>query len=514
MTKDLEKFKEIFEGLDCAYGQTVKTDQFSEKGKHKTKSFTITKRPIDKLWQDHLDGKDPALGIVPISSDNKCKWGCIDIDTYPFDHKKFIKKLKEKKIPTILFRSKSGGAHCFIFTKGKVPAIVMREKLKMIASVMGHARAEIFPKQDYIRVDRGDTGSFLNLPYHGNGKTVRYAFNDEGESITLTQFFSFYESKALTENQLNKFQIKKEVTEEKEDDFKGIPPCLEALLSEGVGEGKRNDCMYNVGVYLKKRYDEGVWQGKMDEYNTKYMKPPCNSQEMVKTIASVGNKEYQYKCKNEPIVSFCNAKKCVTREFGVGDDGPVPEITELRKFDSDPPIYFVSIGGESVEVEDATLHDPEKFSLSCMNQIGKPMMPVPKHSWRKLLIKLFKDLETIPAPSSSKIDVQLTEILADYINKTPGKEMKDVLRGISYTNREGRTFFKFKNFWRFLLRTKSWPDKTYPKQKTIRLMETLFSVTEETPKIGTKTERLLVMPTIKLTRPNPRVNKKEKDPWE
>ena len=65
----------------------------------------------------HLDGKDPALGIVPISSDNKCKWGCIDIDTYPFDHKKFIKKkLKEKKkIPIVLFRSKSGGAHCFIF---------------------------------------------------------------------------------------------------------------------------------------------------------------------------------------------------------------------------------------------------------------------------------------------------------------------------------------------------------------------------------------------------------------
>ena len=132
-----------------------------------------------------------------------------------------------------------------------------------------------------------------------------------------------------------------------------------------------------------------------------------------------------------------------TREFGVGDDGPVPEITELRKFDSDPPIYFVSIGGESVEVEDATLHDPEKkFSLSCMNQIGKPMMPVPKHRGENLLIKLFKNLETIPAPSSSKIDVQLTEILADYINKTPGKEMKDVLRGISFTNREGQTFFK------------------------------------------------------------------------
>ena len=509
---DLEKFINIFEGLDCAYGQTIKTDQFSEKGKHKTKSFTISKPPTKQLWKDHIDGKDPALGIVPIRKDNKCRWGCIDIDTYPFNHKEFIEKLKSKNIPMIVFRSKSGGAHAFIFTKTFVPATVMRAKLKIIASAVGFAKAEIFPKQDYIRIDRGDTGSFLNLPYHGNGKTVRYAFDDNGDSLNLQEFLDFYEKKVLDEKELKTLEIQNERNDN--DDFKGIPPCLETLLSEGVGEGKRNDCMYNVGVYLKKRYDEGIWQKKMDEYNTKYMKPPCNSQEMVKTIASVGNKEYQYKCKNEPIVSFCNAKKCVTREFGIGDDGPVPEITELRKFDSDPPIYFVSIGGESVEVEDATLHDPEKFSLACMNQIGKPMMPVPKHSWRKLLIKLFKNLETIPAPPSSKIDVQLTEILADYINKTPGKEMKDVLRGISYTDREGQTFFKFKNFWKFLLRTKSWPDKTYPKQKTIRLMETLFSVKEETPKIGSKTERLLVMPTVKLTRPNPRVNKREKEPWE
>ena len=40
----------------------------------------------------------------------------------------------------------------------------MRAKLKLIASALGFAKAEIFPKQDYIRVDRGDTGSFLNLP--------------------------------------------------------------------------------------------------------------------------------------------------------------------------------------------------------------------------------------------------------------------------------------------------------------------------------------------------------------
>ena len=144
---ELEKFINIFEGLNSAYGQTVKTDQFSEKGKHKTKSFTISNPVTKKLWEEHLKGSDPGLGIVPINKENKCKWGCIDIDTYPFDHKKFIIKLKEKNVPMIVCRSKSGGAHAFLFTKQFVPAAVMRAKLKIIASAMGFASAEIFPNK-------------------------------------------------------------------------------------------------------------------------------------------------------------------------------------------------------------------------------------------------------------------------------------------------------------------------------------------------------------------------------
>ena len=438
---ELDKFIKIFEGLTSAYGQTIKTDQFSEKGKHKTKSFTISNPVTKKLWREHLEGKDPALGIVPINQENKCKWGCIDIDTYPFDHKKFIQKLKQKNIPMIVCRSKSGGAHAFLFTKDFVPATVMRAKLKIIASAMGFAGAEIFPKQDYIRVDRGDTGSFLNLPYHANERTVRYAYGLEGNVLTLEQFFTLHEQVALSIDKLNEFVIE---TKEEVDHFKGMPPCLVTLLSDGVPDGQRNNCMYNVGVYLKKRYpDKDKWQEHMYMYNKQYMQPPLDVTEIKTLIGSLDSKEYNYKCKDEPIHSFCDSKKCALQEFGVGDNVPAPEIAEIRKYDSDPPIYFASIDGESVEVDDATLHDPEKFSLACMNQIGKPMMPVPKHMWRRLLIKLFANLETIPAPDSSKIDVQLREILADYINKTPGKEIKDVMRGIAFTDVDGFTYFKF-----------------------------------------------------------------------
>ena len=514
---ELDKFIKIFQGLSSAYGQTVKTDQFSEKGKHKTKSFTISNPVTKKLWREHLEGKDPALGIVPINKENKCKWGCIDIDTYPFDHKKFIQKLKEKNIPMIVCRSKSGGAHAFLFTKDFVPATVMRVKLKLIASAMGFAGVEIFPKQDYIRVDRGDTGSFLNLPYHANERTVRYAHGLDGNVLTLEQFFNLHEQVSLTIEKLNDLKI--ENKEEEKDHFQGMPPCLVTLLSDGVPDGQRNNCMYNVGVYLKKRYpDKDEWQSHMFTYNKEFMTPPLDATEINTLIESLDGKEYRYKCKDEPIHSFCDARKCSMKEFGVGDDGPTPEITQIKKYESDPPIYFVSLDGETVEVDDATLHDPEKFSLACMNQIGMPMMPVPKHAWRKLLIKLFnnggKGVETIPAPESSKLDVQLKEILGDFINKAPGKEMDDVLRGIAYSDREGSTYFQFKSFWRYLLKTKSWAEKTYPKQKTLRLLEIMYEVKERQPKIDGKTYRVLEMQTIKLDKPNPRKLEVEKEPWQ
>ena len=517
MTDKIKIFKSIFEGLDSAYGQTIKTDQFDERGKHKTKSYTVSQVPVHKIWEEHLKGTDPGLGIVPINKENKCKWGCIDIDTYPFNHKKFLNLLKSKNIPIILFRSKSGGGHACLFTNDFVPAVIMRAKLKLIASALGFAKAEIFPKQDYIRVDRGDTGSFLNLPYHGEDRTMRFAYDEKGEALKLNEFFEIHKEKALSLEDLKNLKIAND--KEGNDYFKGMPPCLVTLLGDGVPNGQRNNCMYNVGVYLKKRYpDKDEWQSHMFTYNKEFMTPPLDATEINTLIESLDGKEYRYKCKDEPIHSFCDARKCSMKEFGVGDDGPTPEITQIKKYESDPPIYFVSLDGETVEVDDATLHDPEKFSLACMNQIGMPMMPVPKHAWRKLLIKLFnnggKGVETIPAPESSKLDVQLKEILGDFINKAPGKEMDDVLRGIAYSDREGSTYFQFKSFWRYLLKTKSWAEKTYPKQKTLRLLETMYEVKERQPKIDGKTYRVLEMQTIKLDKPNPRKLEVEKEPWQ
>lgn len=500
---ELDKFIDIFGGSFSAYGQTRKTDEFDDRGKHKTRSFIIKQPPTIKMFEEHLEGKDPALGIIPINEQNKCRWACIDIDLYNgFDHKALIEKIKENNFPLIVCRSKSGGAHVFLFSKEFLPAALFRSKLNDMAAILGYSRAEIFPKQNQVDMTRGGTGSFLNLPYHNKEMTVRYAVNENGTAMTLKEFFDAYDKVALTD--LEKLEIVDKKSKKVDDLLKGAPPCLVALAKQGIPNGQRNNAIYNFGVYCKKRYTD--WQIKIFKYNDEYCKPPMDKSEIDGVIKSIDGKDYQYKCKDEPIASFCNAKKCVLQEYGVGDDVPGVEIKEIQKYDSDPPLFYVTIGDEQVEVESAELHEPDKFSLKCLEQINQAMPPIGKHIWRKVLNKLLKETIPIEAPESTKIDVQLKEILTDYTTKIPGKGWVDVLRGLSYTE-NGVSNFKFKDFWKYLLRTKSWPDKNYPKNKTARMLENQFNAKEITGKINNKTVRFYMVDQQEVNKPIVRKDK-------
>ena len=134
----MEKFKKIFSGLTIAYGQYQKGDRGSN-GKLKGKAFIVRKNVTDKLWEDHLAGNPPALGIIPIREDNTCKWGCIDVDVYNLKHHSLVQTIRKLKLPLILCRSKSGGAHIFLFTKEFIPASLMQSTLKKISKTFNNS---------------------------------------------------------------------------------------------------------------------------------------------------------------------------------------------------------------------------------------------------------------------------------------------------------------------------------------------------------------------------------------
>ena len=228
--ENIRQFKEIFEGLDRAHGVTIVGESNGDGNKIKGKSFVKREAITDNHWLDHLQGSQ-SLGVIPINDDNKCKWGCIDIDSYAgFDHAKLIKKIEQFKLPLLVFRSKSGGAHVFLFTVDYVSAGLMQDKLNEIRSVLGYGGSEVFPKQRELK-SKDDTGNFLNLPYFNGDDTVRYCFNSNAESVNLRTFYELYDATKITEEQLLELKIKRPETP-----YSDGPPCICLLYTSDAAD--------------------------------------------------------------------------------------------------------------------------------------------------------------------------------------------------------------------------------------------------------------------------------------
>ena len=242
------RFKEIFEGNNSAFGQLILSGKKDARGKEKGRPWIRRETVSEQLWKDHVEGKTdangkllPALGVIPINEENKCRWGCIDIDIYNLDHKQLLQKIKELKFPLITFRSKSGGAHLFIFADKFIPAFLMKDKLEQMATALGYEGSEVFPKQTELLAERGDVGNFLNLPYHAGTKGLRYALDEDGGAASLESFYSMYDAFVQTEEQIDSIQIKE--PPKKQEYFPDGPPCLNRFAEEGFGATK----IYGVG---------------------------------------------------------------------------------------------------------------------------------------------------------------------------------------------------------------------------------------------------------------------------
>ena len=101
-----------------------------------------------------------------------------------------------------------------------------------MAAILGYSRAEIFPKQNQVDMQRGGTGSFLNLPYHNAKMTTRYAIKEDGSAMTLSEFFLHHNSIALSEKELSNLKIKEE--KDSGDLLNGATPCLVSIAKQGT----------------------------------------------------------------------------------------------------------------------------------------------------------------------------------------------------------------------------------------------------------------------------------------
>ena len=505
----IERFKNIFYGLDRAHGVTLVGESNGDGNKIKGKSFVKREPVTDELWQKHLDGAD-SLGIIPINDDNKCKWGCIDIDSYAeFDHKKLINKIKQFQLPLVVCRSKSGGAHVFLFTEDYVSAGLMQDKLNEIRSVLGYGGSEVFPKQRELK-SKDDTGNFLNLPYFNGDKTTRYCFNDQGEAVNLERFYLLHELYKLTPEQLETLIIKRPDSE-----FSDGPPCLESLTQSDIKDG-RDRIIYQYIQYAKRKWPDS-WQTKINAFNYKYFEKhpsgPLEDRIVQGKIKFNDGKDLGFKCNEDPMCNHCDKKLCRTRKYGIGGDAVFPILSDLQKVELDEPYYWVNVDGDRVKLDNIDcLMEQRLFRRTVVKQINKKPPRITVKEFEKYTDMLLQGIEIIKAPVGSSMIDQLKEHLEEFCTNRTAAETtkKDILNGNVYTE-EGKHKFIFHKFYHGHLLRKKWPEKP---QVTQQMLKEYCDCSDDRIVIGKKRPTIMVVDAFeKPDKTHTPKTLKEKDPY-
>lgn len=461
-----QEFMDRFAGNNLSYG-TYRVDTIEESGKNVGKAMTVKGAVDVTLWQHHLEGTQ-SLGIVPIMYDmvtignqefNGCRFGAIDIDAYKdFDPADMARQIGKLGLPLVVCRSKSGGAHLYLFASELVPAGLMIDRMQTFLHILGlRKQTEVFPKQRAMTA----SGSWINMPYFDVDKTSRFAYSIEGIRLLAEQFLAYAREQAQS---LLWFQTKAkdlalppalEPLVKRQDQYiPNGPPCLQRLAAEGIPEGARNKTMLNVGVYLKRAIGNSNWNdacfARLSELNQSICEPPLDESELRGTIVkSMRSAKIRYQCKDEPLQSYCNAPACRGREFGVGRDGKrgegspsvrswvsaegeetaddtwpedFPIIGQLSRFMTEPPTWALDINERSVPIETDHIQNPVLF-MKILIAYAKYIGPMPTaESWRKFTTDLLNKSIDVEVDEPDQFWQELEYFCRKYSPNTPARE--------------------------------------------------------------------------------------------
>lgn len=429
---------DVFRGYAGAYGvYRVPTDTpLGAKAKGQAK--TVREPVTNSLWEAHVQGRE-GLGIIPIMEDDRCYWGAVDIDSYEdFDPATVVHRLKELGLPLWVFRSKSGGAHVCLFLRKPRPAVAVRDFLTDVASALGHAGAEVFPKQ--VAMDDDTLGNWLNMPYFNADVTTRFAY-DPATAQPL-ELEAFLEAVGPGEAALPKWSFANHLASAtKNDEWSDAPPCLQALLAGGerFPQGTRNDGLFSLAVFRRRSIEsDEAWKAKVAEDNQSYAGPGTQS-EVAAIIRSISRKDYEYRCREQPIASVCNRALCMTRRYGIGRSEVA--ITGLLKLDTEPPTWVLTVSDHRVRLTTEQLHIQAKFQRAIMEQTNLLVYPRKPNDWHLLLDSLLEKVQVVPMPEETRLAGSLAEAVEHWLF-TMGRATSyaQLRHGLPYSS-DGRVFF-------------------------------------------------------------------------
>lgn len=501
----------LFRGSTKAHGvYTQMLDHDPLKKKVKGKALTVSMAPTLRKWIQHVEGQ-VGLGIIPINEDNKCWWGVLDIDG-EVDHMNLQQRIQALGLPLVECYSKSKSAHCFLFLENPTDAESIRSILEEMASKLGVAGCEIFPKQNTLNVEKGDLGNWLNMPYFNNTRRGVQLVDGELQEMDLPEFLEYAYSKRLSQEDWDKLigHIQKSI-DELETVLEGAPPCLQYILkTQGICEGNRNKLMYNIAIYCKKKYSEEIFADKVKEIHDEFAQSPLSIKELNTVIDSVKGKDYRYQCKDGMLKQFCNSSICVERENGIDFSTEIKSIKNATRILTTPPIYAVEVELESerpskVYVTTDQLFRQDLFRKECSEQLHKTFIPLSAKQWNTISTSIINNAINQDPPYDMMEESQLYFALIDYLSNRMQNTTQALIseEGVYDDIRKRKVFFKLSGFRTYLVRRGLF-DKNLTNWKLGNKLNGLYVPTDEVDfQAGTSVKR-----QVKIESENLRVNGK------
>lgn len=477
MSEELaRRFMARFRGFSDAHGRyhLDAETQPNEKGKLESpdnQRVTWKRLPGSRvtldLWQRHLKGEF-SLGIVPTDRDGQSYFGAIDVDVYKgLDHEVIAKKIIAAGLPLIVTRSKSGGAHLYLFTNGPVPTSLLRTKLREWANYLGYdEKTEIFPKQDGI-TDDASVGNWINMPYCGEFSS-RYGYKGI-EGLDAVGYLAYADEMAVSLEQLVAIKLPERETEKTEsapepqrktrNTSKGDvgktlwqlgPPCLQALRKIGVEEGGRDNALYSYSVLLKRAYDD--WEAKVHLINETVLQPPFSRQEVDQKIKAWRKNTKSYKCSDVPLVEFCDKEACLRRKFGIagGRDSIGLDLGDLTIMMTEPRVYIWIINGVRVEFSSTQFQDQQRFRHHVFDHIWEYPQGMKQHDWEAFISGASKAAHKEEMPVETSRSGKYMQPLRDFCSRVPANAEEEIIDGRTWHDPDGFTYFLATKFMEYL----------------------------------------------------------------
>ncbi len=505
INKNLTKrFINLFDAYTNAYGTLV---DLKEDENGKVNGRNVLKK--DELTEDnftrHLEGV-VGLRLIPLKENNKLRYAAIDLDKNNHNSplrdtlSSIEEKIKKLGLPLIPCSSKSGDIHLYCFAKEDIDAKVFMSRINEWSSLLGYGAAEKFPKQ-VSRINNDDHGQPLNVPYFDAKKTERYAWN-KGKKLTLEEFLEYAEISSVTENEIKTFKY-----EDLDESYDDAPPCVQMLASAGIKEGARNNGLFGLAVYFKKKFPES-FEDKIMEANYKIISPSLPLSDVTAITKSVNKKDFFYKCNEAPCAQFCNKSECHKRKYGIGNtnlDSDSLVIDNISKHQSgDSVMWIVECQGERVSMSTEELYNPRAAIMKIWEKTNKVMKPVKAEIWIGMLKNLMQTLVIIEDPEDVSDKGQFTDLFTNWLesfgSNLPKEKTALFFQGIYHDPTDDKIKFKFSKLKEYLTNKKF----NVEPQLIWRWIHELYSGKSEVTKIKEaksdkyKSERVCVIKAVEI----------------